>query len=201
MRTGKIAYPNGKWRETLPGMRLSTERMFLKAGWLESALLEDNVVTFLDTDATLETATQRTIADIFAEDGEEEFRKLEGSIMEQVAAYVRLVVATGGGVVSRQQNWASLRQGIVVWIDPPLETLVQRLENSAEEGKRPLLKDDAAATLKATLEKRRDLYAQCDVRITLDGDENPSAVAERVVKDALAFIRANPPKAAPEPPQ
>jgi len=157
--------------------------------------------TFLDTDATLETATQRTIADIFAEDGEEEFRKLEGSIMEQVAAYVRLVVATGGGVVSRQQNWASLRQGIVVWIDPPLETLVQRLENSAEKGKRPLLKDDAAATLKATLEKRRDLYAQCDVRITLDGDENLSAVAERVVKDALAFIRANPPKAAPEPPQ
>ena len=57
--------------------------------------------TFLDTDATLEAATKRTVADIFEKDGEAAFRELEGSIMEQVAAYVRLVVATGGGVVTR----------------------------------------------------------------------------------------------------
>ena len=41
------------------------------------------------------------MADIFEKDGEAAFRELEGSIMEQVAAYVRLVVATGGGVVTR----------------------------------------------------------------------------------------------------
>ena len=57
--------------------------------------------TFLDTDATLEAATKRTVADIFEKDGEAAFRELEGSIMEQVAAHVRLVVATGGGVVKR----------------------------------------------------------------------------------------------------
>ncbi len=50
--------------------------------------------TFLDTDATLEAATKRTVADIFEKDGEAAFRELEGSIMEQVAAYVRLVVAS-----------------------------------------------------------------------------------------------------------
>ena len=86
--------------------------------------------TFLDTDATLEAATKRTVADIFEKDGEAAFRELEGSIMEQVAAYVRLVVATGGGVVTRQQNWASLRQGIVVWLDPDVETLTARLSSS-----------------------------------------------------------------------
>ena len=58
--------------------------------------------TFLDTDATLEAATKRTVADIFEKDGEAAFRELEGSIMEQVAAYVRLVVA------AHKSNFAAL---------------------------------------------------------------------------------------------
>ena len=158
--------------------------------------------TFLDTDATLEAATKRTVADIFEKDGEAAFRELEGSIMEQVAAYVRLVVATGGGVVTRQQNWASLRQGIVVWLDPDVETLTARLSSGDEAGKRPLLQEaDVGATLSATLEKRREFYEQCDVRVSIQGEENASDTAARVVADALAFIRANPPKAAPGPPE
>jgi shikimate kinase len=158
--------------------------------------------TFLDTDATLEAATKRTVADIFEKDGEAAFRELEGSIMEQVAAYVRLVVATGGGVVTRQQNWASLRQGIVVWLDPDVETLTARLSSGDEAGKRPLLQaGDVGATLAATLEKRREFYEQCDVRVSIQGEENASDTAARVVADALAFIRANPPKAAPGPPE
>ena len=158
--------------------------------------------TFLDTDATLEAATKRTVADIFEKDGEAAFRELEGSIMEQVAAYVRLVVATGGGVVTRQQNWASLRQGIVVWLDPDVETLTARLSSGDEAGKRPLLQEeDVGATLAATLEKRREFYEQCDVRVSIQGEENASDTAARVVADALAFIRANPPKAAPGPPE
>ena len=158
--------------------------------------------TFLDTDATLEAATKRTVADIFEKDGEAAFRELEGSIMEQVAAYVRLVVATGGGGVTRQQNWASLRQGIVVWLDPDVETLTARLSSGDEAGKRPLLQQgDVGATLSATLEKRREFYEQCDVRVSIQGEENASDTAARVVADALAFIRANPPKAAPGPPE
>ena len=158
--------------------------------------------TFLDTDATLEAATKRTVADIFEKDGEAAFRELEGSIMEQVAAYVRLVVATGGGVVTRQQNWASLRQGIVVWLDPDVETLTARLSSGDEAGKRPLRQQgDVGATLAATLEKRREFYEQCDVRVSIQGEENASDTAARVVADALAFIRANPPKAAPGPPE
>ena len=38
----------------------------------------------------------------------------------------------GGGVVTRQQNWASLRQGIVVWLDPDVETLTARLSSGDE---------------------------------------------------------------------
>ena len=104
--------------------------------------------------------------------------------------------------VTRQQNWASLRQGIVVWLDPDVETLTARLSSGDEAGKRPLLQQgDVGATLAATLEKRREFYEQCDVRVSIQGEENASDTAARVVADALAFIRANPPKAAPGPPE
>lgn len=69
--------------------------------------------TFVDTDSTIESAAGRPVSKIFEEDGEPAFRALEESVLGQVAAYVRLVVATGGGVVTTQSNWASLRQGIV----------------------------------------------------------------------------------------
>ena len=105
-------------------------------------------------------------------------------------------------MVTRQQNWASLRQGIVVWLDPDVETLTARLSSGDEAGKRPLLQEaDVGATLSATLEKRREFYEQCDVRVSIQGEENASDTAARVVADALAFIRANPPKAAPGPPE
>ena len=64
--------------------------------------------------------------------------------------------------------------------------------------KRPKL---ATPALAATLEKRREFYEQCDVRVSIQGEENASDTAARVVADALAFIRANPPKAAPGPPE
>ena len=90
----------------------------------------------------------------------------------------------------------------MVWLDPDVETLTARLSSGDEAGKRPLLpQGDVCATLAATLEKRREFYEQCDVRVSIQGEENASDTAARVVADALAFIRANPPKAAPGPPE
>ena len=67
-----------------------------------------------------------------------------------------------------------------------------------EAGKRPLLQEgDVGATLAATLEKRREFYEQCDVRVSIQGEENASDTAARVVADALAFIRAQRPCARP----
>ncbi len=52
---------------------------------------------FLDADATLEQTTGRSIPAIFAEAGEEEFRAMETAVLDQLAAWHSLVVATGGG--------------------------------------------------------------------------------------------------------
>eukprot|EP00629_Pelagomonadales_sp_RCC1024_P006904 CAMPEP_0119267774 /NCGR_PEP_ID=MMETSP1329-20130426/5790_1 /TAXON_ID=114041 /ORGANISM="Genus nov. species nov., Strain RCC1024" /LENGTH=231 /DNA_ID=CAMNT_0007267711 /DNA_START=158 /DNA_END=849 /DNA_ORIENTATION=+ len=153
--------------------------------------------TFLDTDATIESATGSTVAALFESEGEAGFRAVEESVLGQVAAYVRMVVATGGGVVVTKANWAALRQGIVVWLDAPVSLLAARLGASAESAKRPLLGDDLEASLAETFEARKELYAQADVRLPIGADEDVAAVADRVLSATLEFIKANPPKSAP----
>ena len=56
---------------------------------------------FLDTDTIIEKATGLTIPEIFAEEGEEGFRKVESQILDSVHSYVRCVVSTGGGIVCK----------------------------------------------------------------------------------------------------
>ena len=74
---------------------------------------------FIDADSTVEQAAQRSIGEIFASDGEASFRALETAVLNQIAGWHCLVVATGGGVVTRQENWGHMRQGVVIWLDAP----------------------------------------------------------------------------------
>ena len=60
------------------------------------------------------------MAQIFDQDGEEGFRDVEAAVLNEVASYARVVVSTGGGVVSRPQNWGHLRNGIVVYLQAPV---------------------------------------------------------------------------------
>ena len=69
---------------------------------------------FFDTDDLIEKVAGKTIKEIFADDGEESFRELEGLVLSDLSAYTKLVVATGGGIVLRQMNWSYLRHGLVI---------------------------------------------------------------------------------------
>ena len=111
---------------------------------------------FIDADSTLEQAAGRSIAEIFASDGEPGFRDLEAAVLNQIASWHSLVVATGGGVVTRPQNWGQLRQGVVIWLDAPNDLLLQRL--AADPTPRPLMASPKPAErLEALLAERRPL--------------------------------------------
>ncbi|MBE9154579.1 shikimate kinase [Cyanobium sp. LEGE 06113] len=141
----------------------------------------------VDADAVLEASAGRGIAEIFASDGEQAFRDLETAVLAQIAGWHSLVVATGGGVVSRHQNWGHLHQGLVVWLDAPEALLLERLRQDPTP--RPLLADpDPAARLRALLEARRPLYSQADLRISQDG-EPPEVVAQRLLEALPSVLR------------
>ncbi len=136
---------------------------------------------FFDTDAVVEQAARQPITQIFAESGEAAFRQLETQVLAQLSPYTRLVIATGGGIVLKPENWSHLRHGVVVWLDVPIEHLHNRLQHDTS---RPILQDQNAnlkEKLQALSDQRQSLYAQADLQITAMADESAAQVAARAI--------------------
>jgi len=142
---------------------------------------------FIDADSVIEQHAGCSIPELFEHHGETGFRDLESAVLNRIACWHSLVVATGGGVVSRPANWGQMRQGLVVWLDAPEEMLLERLR--ADPGQRPLLSSaDPAARLRQLLAERLPLYGQADLRVLQDG-RPPAAVAQQVLESIPTVLR------------
>ncbi len=119
-------------------------------------LAEITGFAFADTDSHVARAAGLSIPAIFRQHGEEHFRDLESQALAELAGHTGLIVATGGGVVLREQNRLLLpRIGPVVWLDAAPDTLYQRVHRS----KRPLLRTaDPRRTVEELYAARRPLY-------------------------------------------
>lgn len=138
---------------------------------------------FIDTDVLIEERAGRPIARIFAEDGEEAFRRFESEIVAEVSVRQGVVIATGGGVVLRPENMARLRQrGVIVGLQAHPQAILSRVGGGND---RPLLGTDPEASIRRLLLERARLYAHAD--LTIDTTDLPLRdAAERV----LAFVAA-----------
>jgi shikimate kinase len=143
---------------------------------------------FCDTDALIVQSTGYEISQIFAESGEPTFRQIETQVLSEISAYTRLVVATGGGIILERMNWSYLHQGLVVWLDVPLETLIQRLQWDTT---RPLLQDpDPQQKLEHLLKQRQPLYAQADLQIKVQPEATSAQVVEQLLTEIPKVIRS-----------
>ena len=92
-----------------------------------------------DIDDRIEAREGRTVASIFARDGEAYFRSVERKVLVDLLPLRHCVVATGGGTFVDPENRAAInRDGLSVWLDVPLPELVRRLP---ADGRRPLAAD------------------------------------------------------------
>jgi len=133
---------------------------------------------FVDTDDLILAYAKESIPAIFAKYGEAYFRELETKVLAEVSSHTRLVVATGGGIVMRDQNWSYLHHGIVIWLDVPLEELWQRLSHSSQP--RPLLQTPhPLETLRQLLAERQPRYAQADITLSVVGE--PKVVTQQIL--------------------
>ena len=79
---------------------------------------------FVDSDVEVEKHAGCTIPEIFRTYGEEHFRKLEAKVLSDIGKKTNLVIATGGGCVTREENLSSLQQnGTVIWLKRPIADL------------------------------------------------------------------------------
>jgi len=122
---------------------------------------------FLDTDELIQTRTGRTIADIFAQDGEPAFRELERQIVRELSERKSTLISTGGGLPTNPENMRSLKEHALVaclWASP--EKIWERVRNQSH---RPLLNDpDPQKKIRDLLAIRAPFYRQADVLINTD---------------------------------
>lgn len=152
---------------------------------------------FLDTDEIAEFMIEMPITNFFSEGREPEFRQLEYDILMDLSQYTRVVVATGGGIVMKNENWGMLRHGIVVYIDMPIEDIHQRLLfDPSQIAKRPLLQGvDPLETLRKLNAVRQDKYMQADVHLVVPSvPMTPDELAVYTAQRILDFIAINPPR-------
>ena len=122
---------------------------------------------FLDTDEIIQTRTGRSIAEIFAKDGEPAFRALEHQLVGELATQTSAVIATGGGLPTNADNLAQLKTYALVvclWASP--EKIWERVRNQSH---RPLLHDpDPQRKIRELLALRAPFYRQADVLVNTD---------------------------------
>jgi len=128
---------------------------------------------FSDIDELIETAAGRTIPEIFREEGEGAFRRLETRILGEESKKNGIVIATGGGVVTQPENLDLLRQNsIIVYLKRDLKSL--------DTGGRPLSK---GLGIEALAGQRLPLYEEWS-DLAVQAEEDPARTAERI-KEAI----------------
>ncbi|MBP7346953.1 MAG: shikimate kinase [Sediminibacterium sp.] len=122
-----------------------------------------------DLDNIIESVEEHTISELFEEGGEAAFRKTEAKLLRWFGEKKSFVLATGGGTPCFHQNmeWMN-QQGITIWLDEPVEVLVERL--LPEMDQRPLLKNCTGDELESFIQKklieRFQYYSQAKIRLS-----------------------------------
>lgn len=137
---------------------------------------------FIDSDHEIEAAAHMSIADVFDQYGEVEFRRLEASVMNRLLGDGPSVLATGGGAFMNPVTRAAIKeQAVSVWLSADLELLMARV---LRKPTRPLLQnDDPRATMQALMQQRYPVYAQADIEV-LSRDMTKEQMAD-IVLNAL----------------
>jgi shikimate kinase/3-dehydroquinate synthase len=142
---------------------------------------------FLDTDDEIVKQTGKPIAEIFNQNGEGGFRKLEREVIRQACQRKHNVIAIGGGAIVDQQNYELLAEtGLIVCLEAKPETIYERLFREAvrspETEVRPLLaNDNPLERIRQLKASRQPHYANVDWTVHTD-NLNISQVAEEVIK-------------------
>ena len=179
--------PNPNFRYTLLKTVVMVGMMGAGKTAVGRALAQRLGVAFLDSDAEIEIAANRSVPEIFDRDGESFFRSREIQIIERLLIEKRCILSTGGGAFLSEKNRTNISaQGISVWLNADLELLWSRVRS---KDTRPLLRtEDPRATLKNLYDQRVPIYSLADLTVGSAPEYSIEDMVDQVI-DALIARR------------
>ena len=155
---------------------------------LGKALSKETGLMFYDRDWYIESRMRKTISELFAEMGEEGFRKVEYNMLHEVAEFEDVIISCGGGTPCFFDNMDYLnQQGDVVYLKATPETLYKHLQMARVE--RPLLKGKSQEELidyiTTHLQEREPYYQQARYQLDVNLLDNYDKI-----QDSVAAIRS-----------
>ena len=135
-------------------------------------------VAFRDTDADVVDVTGKSIAEVFIDDGEEHFRRLEVEAVQRALAEHEGVLSLGGGAVLADVTRERLRGHEVVLLDVDLSSAARRVGLNRD---RPVLALNPRAQLATLLAQRMPLYREVATRVVTTSDKTPAQVVDAVL--------------------
>ncbi|MBX7492810.1 shikimate kinase [Qipengyuania sp. 1NDW9] len=141
--------------------------------------------SFVDADEEIERAANRSVGEIFEAHGEAYFRDGERRVIARLMEEGHGVIATGGGAfVDDETRALVLENGLAIWLDCDLDTLVER---TSRKDTRPLLKTgDPREILFNLKEQRGPAYSQAQIHVVTDDGPHEATVA-RILEELAAW--------------
>jgi len=141
---------------------------------------------FYDSDKAIEESTGVDIPTIFEFEGEEGFRDREQKMIRQLTKQEGIVMATGGGVILREENRKLLKEnGFVVYLKCPVERILERTRRDTQ---RPLLRtDNPRAKIESLFAQREPLYLAC-ADYQVDTGSIPSKIVVKQILDKFRSV-------------
>jgi shikimate kinase len=150
---------------------------------------------WVDADVEVELRAGKSIAAIFADNGEQVFRDLEAQTLADSLRRERVVLAAGGGIVLREANRRLLAERArVVWLRASVETILARVAaDSSTAGRRPnLTTAGGPAEVVQLLAQREPLYRQCAEAVIDTENKSPGEIAAEIVRSLNLSPRSEP---------
>jgi len=140
--------------------------------------------TFYDIDSLIEKKFNNTIRNLFQENGEKFFRKVEESIIKELIFTISQtnqssVISLGGGAFDNiSTRKLLLKSSHVIWLNTPIETLVNRVGDGS---KRPMIRGNIKKSISSILKKRIKYYSLCHDQLNTD-KLNQNQIIEKIIK-------------------
>lgn len=146
---------------------------------------ENKAWRYGDLDQRIVDKQKRPITAIFETEGEDFFRNLESSELDEVSKMDFFVASSGGGIILRPQNREQMRQtGIVIYLRASTDVLWERVKSNRE---RPLLKTpEPKKMLEQIYKKRKSLYEGIPPHLIVDTDQK---TADQVAGEIMQWLK------------